>query len=131
MIGSTTSVKLHPERVTKAVDKAAFKNMGHAAARVRKDAQASIERATGASEPGTPPHTHRGTYLKRAIRFAYDKQKQEAVVGTLASIIGEAGSPHEHGGEYKGGTFPKRAFMFPAMEKNHDRMAGDWAGSVG
>ena len=131
MIAASSKVTTDPNKVLKAVDRAAFKNLGHAAARISKDAKASLERAEGPSEPGTPPHTHRGAYLRRAIRFAHDRKAQEAVIGPMESIVGTAGSAHEHGGTYKGQRFPERKFMLPAMEQNLDRFAGDWAGSVG
>lgn len=131
MIGATTQVQTNHRKVTKAVKTAAFKNLGHAAARIAKDAKESVVRAEGPSEPGTPPHTHRGKFLSRAIRFDNDREAKDAVIGPRESIVGTAGSAHEHGGEYKGATFPERKFMFPAMERNLDRFAGDWAGSVG
>jgi hypothetical protein len=131
MIGATATTQMHPEKVTKAVDRSTFKNLGHAAARISKDAKASLERAEGPSAPGTPPHTHRGAYLRRAIRFDNDRKAQEAVIGPMESIVGTAGSAHEHGGEYKGQTFPERPFMVPALEQNLDRFASEWAGSIG
>lgn len=131
MIGAAIKVETQFNRVAKAVDKAAYRNMGHAAASISKDAKASLEKAEGPSLPGTPPHTHKGTYLRRAIRYAYDRNKQEAVIGPAYSIVGTAGQPHEFGEEFKGQDFPERSFMFPALERNIDRFASDWAGSAG
>jgi hypothetical protein len=34
------------------------------------------------------------------------------------------------GGEFRGHEYPERPFMAPALEKNLDRFAGDWAGSI-
>ena len=131
MIGAGSNMQVHPEKVTKAVEKAAFKNFGHAAARIRKDARESLLKAEGPSAPGTPPHTHKRQFLKNAITFDNDRASQEAVIGPRFSRVGESGKAHEFGGEYKGADFPERKFMLPAMEKNLDRFAGDWAGSVG
>ncbi|HJS06195.1 MAG TPA: hypothetical protein VJ809_01000 [Pirellulales bacterium] len=130
MIGAEVKTENHTDRVIKAVDEAAFKNLGHAAATIRKDAVESIVVAEGPSPEGTPPHTRR-RQLKRAIRFDYDKADQSAVVGPMASIVGESAAAHELGGDFHGQEFPERPFMVPAMEKNLDRFAGDWAGSIG
>lgn len=129
MFGATFKLIDTSKRVTAAADKAAFKNFAHAAARISKDAKASIENAPGPSSPGSPPHTHRGSFLRRGIRFAADKQG--AVIGPMASVVGEAGSAHEFGGEFKGNDFPERPFMGPALDQNLDRFAGEWAGSIG
>lgn len=131
MIGVGTGAKVEPEKVTNAVQKAAFKNLSHAAASIRKAARESIEKAEGPSEPGQPPHTHKRQFLKNAIVFDVDKAKDEAVIGPRFSRVGESGKAHEMGGEYKGADYPDRPFMFPAMNNNLERFAGDWAGSVG
>lgn len=141
MIGLTFQFIDELHRVTAAVERTAFKNVPHAAASIRKAAIASIEPSDEPSPPGTPPHTRRRVsrksgkvlsgYLQRAIAFDYDARTMVAVIGPRASIVGESGKAHEFGGEYKGGTFPQRAFMGPAMDKNLDRFASDWAGSVG
>jgi hypothetical protein len=130
VIGVKVTTETKPQAVTKAVEKAAFRNFGHAAARIRKDAMESIEKAEGPSPPGTPPHT-RKRQLPRAIVFHNDKKQQEAIIGPRYSVVGTAGQAHEFGGAYKGEQFEERAFMFPALEKNIDRFASDWAGSVG
>lgn len=130
MIGADTKVTTNPSAVTKAVEKAAFKNFGHAAARIRKDAQALLIKAEGPSAPGAPPHTHARQFLKNAITFDNDKQANDAVIGPRFSRVGTSAKAHEMGGEYKGAEFPERKFMLPALEQNLDRFAGDWAGSV-
>lgn len=129
------------DRIMPAVERAAFKNVGHAAAAIRKDAIASIEEAEGPSEPGRPPHTHtakttrsgktRLGHLPRAITFHHDKASMSAVIGPRESVVGEAGSAHELGGEYKGEDYPPRPFMVPALERNAGRFAADWQGSIG
>lgn len=129
MIGTAFKIQAEISRVLRAVGKAAFRNFGHAAARISKDAKASIEKADGPSPAGSPPHTHKRNFLKRAIR--YDANKNGAVIGPLASVVGTAGQAHEFGGEYRDQQFPERPFMQPALERNLDRFAADWAGSVG
>lgn len=130
MIGAKTTLIDNSKNVTKAVDKAAFRNMGHAAARITIDAKESIEVAPGPSPPGTPPHTRR-KLLPRAIRYDYDRKAQSAVIGPRYSVVGEAGAAHEFGGEFRGDIFDERSFMAPALENNLGRFASDWAGSVG
>jgi phage gpG-like protein len=130
MIGVQVKTENQTKRVAEAVERAAFKNLGHAAATIRRDAVESIVVAEGPSPPGTPPHTRR-RQLKRAIRFDYDCRDRSAVVGPMASMVGESGAAHELGGEFRGEQYPQRPFMVPAMERNLDRFAGDWAGSIG
>lgn len=130
MIGANVTMTTRPAAVAKAVDKAAFRNMGHAAARIRKDAQASMEKAAGPSPAGTPPHTRKGQ-LPRAITYDYSRKEQSAVVGPRASVVGEAGAAHEFGEVFRGDDFDERPFMFPALEKNLSRFAADWQGSIG
>jgi hypothetical protein len=130
MIGFTSEIVAHLDKVAKAEQKAAFRNVGHGAARIRKDAQASIERSDEPSAPGTPPHTRRG-HLRRAIVYDYDPREQSAVVGPRASIVGDAGAAHEFGEEFRGYDYDARAFMGPSLEKNVPRFAGDWEGSIG
>lgn len=118
------------QRVAKAAERAQFRNLGHAAARISKDAKASIVTDQDPSAPGTPPHTKAaaGHNLRGAIR--YDSNKEDAVIGPLASFVGEAGRAHEKGEEFRGQDYPERPFMLPALEKNLDRFAADWKGSI-
>ena len=131
MIGLTAKTTDETKKVEKAVDKANFKNFGHAANRISKDAKDSIQKAPAGvpSEPGTPPHTHKRIFMRRAIRYAADRDG--AVIGPVASIVGTAGEAHEYGGKYKGQEFPERPTMYPALLRNTDRFAGSWRGSVG
>lgn len=131
MIGATTKTTMNAKAVTDAKERAAFRNFGHAAARISKDAKASIRKSQNASDPGEPPKTRArgGKNLRSAIRYAANKEG--AVIGPMASMVGTSGEPHEFGGEYRGQTFDKRPFMRPALEQNLDRFGGDWAGSIG
>jgi hypothetical protein len=130
VIGIDIKIEDHTKRVADATERATFRNLGHAAAAIRRDAVESIVVAEGPSSPGTPPHTRR-RQLKRAIRFDQDRVAQEAVVGPMASLVGEAGRAHELGGEFRGHEYPERSYMLPALEKNLDRFHSDWAGSIG
>jgi hypothetical protein len=115
------------KKVSDAAERASFKNLGHAAASIRKTAQSEITTDPGPSEPGTPPHSRRGL-LRRAIRYAADKDS--AVIGPVAGLVGESAEPEEFGGEYKGENYPARPFMGPALEANLDRFSKEWEGSV-
>jgi hypothetical protein len=129
MIGFLFHSEDTTKRIAKAAEGAAFRNFSHAAARISKDAKASLVTAEGPSSPGTPPHTHRGAYLRRAVRF--DANKEGAVIGPMHSIVGEAGAAHEFGEEFRGQDYPERSYMGPALERNVPRFAQDWVGSIG
>lgn len=131
MFGMRVTIADQTKQVSNAADKAAFRNFAHAAARISKDAKASIDKSTEPSDPGDPPHTRgRGGHnLRGAIRF--NATKDDAVVGPIASFVGQAGAAHEFGGEFRDQVYPERPFMWPALRANVDRFAKDWAGSIG
>lgn len=117
------------KRVVEAAERASYENIRHATASIRKDAQSSIDRSPVASPPGSPPHSRRGL-LRNAIVFAADKFV--GIVGPRGSRIGEGvGGAHEFGGEFRENDFPERPFMGPALERNIDRFASSWSGSIG
>lgn len=145
MFGVHVQIQNNMQAVAREAEKANFRNFGHAAAGIRKDAIASIEKAplapsqggkrrkgrrrpTVPSQPGTPPHTRRNQ-IKRAI--LYSATKEGAVIGTAYSKFGLGGQPHEHGGGYKGQQYPERPFMFPALERQAPRLGALWRGSIG
>ncbi len=127
------------KRVADAAEKATFRNVRHAAAAIRRDAIESIQQADGPSAPGSPPHTHTGGItkkgntrkgnLQRAI--AYDTDKDSAVIGPRESVVGLAGQAHEMGESFHGTDYDERPFMGPALDKNLDRFASSWQGSIG
>src|SRR5690349_2082890 len=131
MIGFTVKIEDQTKRVSGAAERATFRNLGHAAARISKDAKASLVTAEGPSPAGSPPHTHQGAFLRRAIRYDHNRKDQSAVIGPLASIVGEAGAAHEFGETFRGEDYPERSFMGPALEANEDRFAQEWQGSIG
>lgn len=61
--------------------------------------RASTIKASGPSEPGTPPHEHFGD-LDRSIAAAVDESTGNVVVGPRASIVGQRGSVLEFAGTY-------------------------------
>src|SRR5262245_12333261 len=141
MIGARVQIVDRMQQVADAAKAAEFRNLGHAAASIRKTEIASIKSAPGPSQPGTPPHTDTGGLsksgkarrgvLQRSFAYAVDKAAGRAVIGPQASVVGEAGAAHEFGGEFRGMDYPERPFAAPALEQNLDRFAGDWQGSIG
>lgn len=130
MFGSIVKVMERWKAVREAARKAAEKNLFHAAAGIRKDEIASIQKSPFASDPGSPPHTRR-KQLPNAIIFNVDKAAMSAVIGPRGSRVGTSAAAHEFGGDYRGQAFPKRSFARPAMEGRLKSFAGSFAGSIG
>lgn len=127
---------------------AKFSSFSHAAAKIRKTAQAKIKRGPkeerqGAKRrqgrrvrrarhqpapAGQPIRTQSGR-ARRSIVYAADHEG--AVIGPRYSVMGESMSAHEHGGSYMGADYPQRPTMGPALAENEDRFAEDWQGSFG
>ena len=129
MIGLDIKIVDTSKIVVEAANAAAFKNVGHAGATIRKDAIASITTSDEKSMPGTPPHTRKGS-LPRSIAFA--AEDLEAIVGPRESIAGDAGHLHEFGGTGESGEqFDERSFMEPALERNLARFGESFANSIG
>lgn len=147
MFGAVVQVVDRLKAVRAAAEKASVNNLNHAAASLRKAAQASIQKAPpatrvsrkkgvrrarhAASAPGSPPYTGRGA-LKNAIVFDQARPGNlRAIVGPRGSRVGTSASAHEFGGEYKGGHYPQRPFMRPALEQTIDKFAGSFQASIG
>lgn len=131
MIGIAFQSQNKMHRVKKAADKASYRNFGHAGAGIRKIASSSIKSSPDASAAGSPPNTRKRNFIRRAIRFAVFEDGTGAVIGTMASMIGDAGGAHEQGGEYRGEEYPKREFMGPALDQGAPRLADNWRGTIG
>jgi hypothetical protein len=84
------------DAVKKAVRRAAWKNLAHAAAGLRKVAQFSIKTRATSSDRGQPPHTRQGA-LRRSILFAVESHSV-AVIGPSVTMISDVARAHEHGG---------------------------------
>ncbi len=155
MFGVQVKFIATPKPLAKATDKAAFKNLRHAAFSIRKAAIESMVFAKGPSKPGTPPHAHKGR-VRRSILVAQD-DSGEVVIGPSWSRVKAGGRPPwlaqmlEHGGTFpvkqkrktrgrrkKGEapqatrsiTFPPRPFMQPALQRNLARFHRDWRGAI-
>lgn len=130
MIDFKVEVKDTSNAVLRAEERAKQKVIRMTAARVRKSARASIiKRPPGEpSPPGTPPHTHRGQFMRRAIFYRADRDV--GVVGPVASIVGDVGNVHEFGGTRGDNQYDERPFMFPALEKQIAGFASAWSGAI-
>ena len=115
--------------IVNAAHRANFTCLTHAAAAIRLTARRSIRRSKRQSSPGSPPHTRAGQ-LKRAILYAVERQKANAIIGPSAQVVGTSGHAHEFGGRYRKQNYPKRPFMGPALMENLTRLPKFWAGSV-
>ena len=133
MFGVQTKFTDKSSNVRRAADKGIFRNLFHASASIRKLAASLIRSAPSSepSDPGEPPHTHRRAWYRRALRFDVNSQKQDAVIGFRASVIGDVGAVHEFGEERGGVKFPKRPTLGPALEQTAPRIGVQWKGSIG
>ena len=117
------------DKVRKASEKAIERSHKRGGFLVRSAAVASIDRSEGPSRQGSPPHTHKGNWLRRAIRYAADFAG--AVIGPMFSIFDTTGEAHEFGKMFRGRKYPPRPFMGPALEATSDQFAGTFKGSIG
>jgi hypothetical protein len=129
MFGFKVKSYFHPKRVKNAAKKASFRNLGHAGAAIRLTARRSIRRSKKPSSSGQPPHTRKGQ-LKRALRYAVDKDKGSVIIGPTYTMVGRSGMAHEFGGKFRGQKYPQRRFMGPALAKNQSKIPKLWANSV-
>jgi len=65
-------------------------------------------------------------FFRRGIKYAVDKQKQDAVIGFAHSQFETIMALHEHGTE----GYDRRPTMQPALEKSVDKFHRDWAASI-
>ncbi len=133
MFKVSVTFKRNDKTVLKQADKANFKNLTHAAASIRKLAASSITRAPKGkhSQKGRPPHTHRGAFFRRALRWYVEKQIEVALIGFAHSVIGEVGALHEFGESRGGIDFPKRPTLAPALKQAAPRLGDHWQGTIG
>lgn len=129
-VSAVLTVETFIDEIEIAEERARAENFRHAAGSIRKDAQASIipDPLGKPSPAGQPVATRRGL-VKRSIVYAADKFG--AVIGPTANLVGQSMVAHEFGGEYKGERYPKRETMGPALERQTNRFAGSWRGSIG
>jgi hypothetical protein len=127
MIGTEVNIVDRTRAVLQATERAQVKTFAHAAATVRKTSQSLIEKSDAPARAGEPIHTRKGQFPKA---IAYDATKTDAVIGAMASRVGDVGKGHEFGGEFRGEHFEPRPVMAPALELSRDRFAREWDGSI-
>jgi len=130
------------ERLRKAIRRAGFFALRRLGFLVRKRAQESIEPSAAPSEPGEPPHTRAGSgrhggrqrstsgHLPKAILYDTEDNPPAVIIGPSEDLIGKVGRPMEHGGEFRGRTYPRRPFMGPALEEEEGELPGFLASNL-
>lgn len=143
MLGVSGKAKMDPRPLSTAVDKAAYRNFGHAGGSIRKQAIASIvsnqpsgkagkkkgrRQRTISGPPGQPYRTRRGL-ARRAMRYA--ASKTGVVIGPEAGKIGTAMAAHEHGLKRGKIHYKKRPTMALALKAQLGRVSATWRNSIG
>lgn len=129
MLGMKVDVQVDTKPVEEAAEKAAYKNLGHMAASIRKETIRAIKKSKKPAAEGQPVHTRAGL-AKRAVLYHVDPDGREAIVGFSADVVGEAMAAHEHGGQYRGTDYPARPTIGPAFEAALPRMGPEWEGAI-
>lgn len=108
------------------------KSLSRSAFLIRRAAQSQFvkSKSNQPSPPGRPPRTRKGR-LKKAILYAVDREREEAVIGPAHHLAGTVGRAHEHGGMYKGTRYPERRFMGPALDAMRDQIPSQFGGMLG
>lgn len=146
---------LDREKVLLLVDSGRLKGLRKSGAYVRTSATRSIKKGKKASPAGSPPRTRKG-FLKKDVFFALDSAAGNVFIGpvsypTINRLQEEGGSAEfdlwadrrgkvratlgqapKRGGPWKRvgtrmQTYPKRAFMFPAVERSQDKITSFFA----
>jgi hypothetical protein len=120
------------QRIEQAVERAKRGNLSAAAFLLMMGAKKSIKGAPKkrASRPGSPPHAHVG-WFRGAVRYALDRENDEALIGFIHSRVGTVAATHEHGLREERRSYPKRATMEPALRAVLSRFHERWRASVG
>lgn len=149
MIGAQTKFEARLERLEKAAERAKQGSLSSAAYLVRESAIDSIrisKRVRGyfwktnkrgkrvlatyyePSSPGQPIIGHRKGkgFFRRGIKYAVDRQREDAVVGFTHTQFETIMSIHEHGTN----GYDQRPTMRPALEANVDKFHRDWKASI-
>lgn len=116
-------------KVIAAMDKKTFRALGRGAHLLMLRARSLVRRRKKASVLGSPPSTQTGL-LKKSILFEVQSKPLMAMVGPAYELIADVGGAHEFGGEFRGGDYPSRPFMGPALEQVKDKLPEGWRGSL-
>lgn len=137
------------DRLKAFVSTAAGKVLIKIAAKVRREAIASMPFKPGKADPNEPPHSHKGD-LRRSIGYIVESDElvrvgpRESFVGERGAVLEFAGTFIEGGrdqrGRFKRGRQSAKApsgakwahpFMLPARDKAIETFAGTVTGSFG
>ena len=129
MANAKVRVKFDSNAVRNAVRKGSVKSLRQAGAYVRKAARHAVKKSSGASSPGTPPHTRRGL-LKNSLLYGVEKRRLAVVIGPAYTFVGISMTAHEFGGMYRRRKYPKRALMGPTLQKTAPNISRMWADSI-
>jgi hypothetical protein len=125
--------------VIQTVDKATHNALRRFGQYVRKVARHSIKSVPGPSEPGKPPHGHKGQ-LKGHIYYGFDPAQHSVVIGpallgrspygmmTTPEVLEEGGTVKARGQPVR--THPARPYMGPAFEAGQEKLDDFWRDSI-
>lgn len=121
---------LRLREVERQAERGSSASLSRAAFLVMAAAKSQLQTGRRPSPPGRPPRTKRGQ-LRRAIRYAVDRRRGEAVIGPAYDMVGTVGAAHEFGGKYRRNVYPERPFMGPALNAVIDQIPRQFRGSIG
>lgn len=127
MIRFNARVEFLIERVLEDVRFANITSLKQAGALLMRVARAMVITSRKPAAPGKAPHSRRGQ-LRRAIRF--EASDKSVIIGPTAEGVGLSATAHEYGGYYRGGSYPERPLMGPALEQVIDKLPSHWEASV-
>lgn len=111
------------------MDAKTFRALGRGAYLVMLRARSLVRRRKRASQPGQAPSTQTGL-LKKSILFEVTQRPQMAMIGPSFELIADVGGAHEFGGSFRGGDYPARPFMGPALDQVKKKLPEGWRGSL-
>ena len=130
MFGLSASTSQRFDAVDKAKDRSIYKNIRHGAFSIRKTIRESIKKSSKPADPGQPVATRgkRGN-VKNSIFVA--AEDDNAIIGPRFSFVGDAMEAHEFGKRRGDQNYQARPTSGPGLERNTDRFADSFAGSIG
>ena len=130
MFGFSSSTSQRFDAVEKAKERSVYKNIRQAAFSIRKSIRESINKSPEPAKPGEPVATRgkRGN-VKNSIFVAAEDDM--AIIGPRFSFVGDAMEAHEFGKRRGDQKYDARPTSGPGLERNTDRFADSFAGSIG